>query len=89
MNTHRELTRSTRTPRRRPIRFHNVVGSHLHSIGWSRGNLEVNFRDGTRYRYDDVPIGIYRRLLRAESKGGFLHREIKLRGFSYQELQNA
>jgi len=47
--------------------------------------LELQFRDGTCYRYRDVPNTIYRNLLAATSQGGFFNRHI--RGiFAYAKL---
>jgi KTSC domain len=39
--------------------------------------LEVEFRDGTLYRYDGVPPAVHAALLRAKSKGRFLNTAIR------------
>ena len=39
--------------------------------------LQVEFHDGTVYRYLDVPIYAYRELLRADSKGAHLNHHIR------------
>ena len=41
--------------------------------------LVLQFRNGARYRYQDVPNRIYRELLDATSKGAFFNQHI--RGF--------
>ena len=47
--------------------------------------LEVNFRDGTRYSYFGVKPGLYRDLLRANSKGVFFNQHIRDH-FAYAKL---
>lgn len=39
--------------------------------------LEIEFRDGTAYRYDGVPSAIWAKLLQSESKGRYLNTEIR------------
>jgi hypothetical protein len=64
------------------IRSRALVGSScVASVGYctKTGTLEVEFRSGTIYRYDRVPVDIYRGFLDAQSKGHFFHRFIKTR----------
>ncbi len=42
-----------------------------------RGLLEIEFKNGKRYRYHDVPELVYRQLLAADSAGKFLNTRIK------------
>lgn len=39
--------------------------------------LEIQFKDGSVYQYFDVPETVFNELLAAESKGKFLHQQIK------------
>lgn len=52
---------------RRPVNSSNVS-----SVGWEEGVLEVEFRGGKLYRYEDVPESEYRALLGADSPGKYL-----------------
>jgi hypothetical protein len=56
---------------RRPVSSSNVA-----SIGWEDGTLEVEFRSGHLYQYDDVPEEEYERLLGAGSVGRYLNAHI-------------
>ena len=42
-----------------------------------RESLQVWFRDGRAYRYDDVPQGLYQGLLCADSTGAYFNRRIR------------
>ena len=50
-----------------------------------RGELQLDFRDGTRYLYSGVTADLYRDLLCATSKGSFFNRYIRSH-FSYAKL---
>jgi len=39
--------------------------------------LEIEFKNGTIYQYFDIPETLFNELLCAESKGKFLHQQIK------------
>jgi hypothetical protein len=41
--------------------------------------LELEFRDGTTYRYRGVPEQVYQELLRSESKGRYFNQYIRNR----------
>jgi len=43
--------------------------------------LEVEFTNGSIYRYLDVPVGVYAQLLSADSVGRFLNQHIRDRYF--------
>jgi len=55
-----------------------VTSQIIHSVGYDAdtSTLEVQFRNDWLYRYDDVPVEVYRALLGAESHGKFLKRHI-------------
>lgn len=46
--------------------------SHLESAAYSNGTLEVAFKDGSRYRYFNVPPHIAAHLMDADSPGAYL-----------------
>jgi hypothetical protein len=50
-----------------------VDSSNLYSIGYNRetSKLQIEFKDGKVYEYDDVPENVYDSFRRAESKGQF------------------
>ncbi len=58
-----------------------VDSSAVAAVDYSarRHCLDVEFRNGGRYRYHGVPSTEYRRLLRAESVGAFVNQEVKPR----------
>ena len=71
-------------PRHRPaiesrIKREPVASRGLAAIGYSKRlrALEVEFRDGSIYRYADVPRSLYRQLMAAESKAGFYNRHVR------------
>ncbi len=55
-----------------------VASGALKSVGYDAGTrvLEVEFRTGRVYQYEDVPPETHAWLLRVENKGGFLNRMI-------------
>ena len=66
---------------------HSVASSNLASVGYNRetDTLEVEFLDGSVYQYYDVPENMYDQLMRAGSKGQFLHAYIK-NAYSYSRV---
>ena len=56
-----------------------VESSALAAIGYDRASAElyVEFIDGDRYAYAQVPYVIWRALQAADSKGGFVNRVLK------------
>lgn len=56
-----------------------VVSSQIIlSVGYdsSRSMLEVEFRNGWTYQYDDLPASVYKDLMGAPSHGKYLKRHI-------------
>ena len=55
-----------------------VTSEIIDSVGYDAETLtlEVQFRNGWLYRYDDVPAEIYRALMSADSHGRYLKRNI-------------
>lgn len=51
----------------------------------SQALLHLSFRNGTNYRYSDVPAEVYDQLLLAESKGRFFNLHIRNR-YAYTKI---
>jgi hypothetical protein len=60
----------------------------LHAVGYERktNELEVLFKTGDRYRYENVPLSIYLDLLRAQSKGKYMQEHV-IGEFSYYRMK--
>lgn len=59
-----------------------VKSSNLESVGYDKDNrvLVVQFKGkeySVKYYYAKVPPVVYRELLKAESKGGFIYENVK------------
>ncbi len=50
-----------------------------------QSRLEIEFRNGQRYLYFQVPPACYQQLLQADSKGSYFNRRIRNR-FPFQHL---
>lgn len=61
-----------------------VDSSNIEAIRHVGGDLHVRFKNGAEYVYSDVPEHVYEGLLHADSKGSYMHREIKGK-FSYSK----
>jgi len=51
--------------------------SHIKSVGYDNGVMELEFHNGKRYRYSDVAPNVYSLLTRAPSAGEFFHKFVK------------
>lgn len=56
-----------------------VISSNLKSVGYDSGTstLEVEFKKGRIYQYQNVPPEKYSSLLDADSKGRYFNKNIK------------
>lgn len=56
-----------------------VESSALQTVGYSRRlrALEIEFHDGSIYRYLEVPSAIHRQLLAAESKATYYNQKVR------------
>jgi hypothetical protein len=65
-----------------------VTSSNLRSVGYDKAKkvLEVEFRTGAIYQYEDVPEAIYTQLLRAPSHGEFFSRYVR-NDFKYKRVK--
>lgn len=57
----------------------SVRSSNIRSVGYDPASrtLEVEFHSGGVYQYSGVPENVYQGLMRAASKGSYLHDHIK------------
>lgn len=65
-----------------------VKNSNIQSVGYDPESctLEVEYKSGSIYQYQDVPQRAYDGLLRAESKGRYLNASIKAK-YPYKRLE--
>jgi hypothetical protein len=65
-----------------------VHSSHVQAIGYDEMNqiLYIQFKDGTYYRYQGVPIAEFYGLQNATSVGEYLNQNIKKGPYAYQRL---
>ena len=58
---------------------YSVASSNVASVGYDSATqtLEVEFLSGAVYQYYNVPENMYDQLIKASSKGRFLHTHIK------------
>lgn len=54
-----------------------VVSSLIEEIGHKDNTLEVKFRNGGTYRYDNVPAALHSEMMDADSVGSFFLKRIK------------
>lgn len=66
-----------------------LTSSLLNSVAYdaSHALLEVEFRDGSVYRYENVPPDVHEDLLRAESHGKFFIRYIR-NEYPYERIED-
>jgi hypothetical protein len=65
-----------------------VVSSTISSVGYDLQLmvLEVQFHSGGVYQYFGVPQPVYRGLMIAGSKGGYLDTFVKKAGYAHQRI---
>ena len=65
-----------------------VKSSNLKAVGYDEEKriLYVDFLNGTKYQYFDVPRFLFEELLKADSKGSYLDRRIKKGPYKYQKI---
>jgi len=75
------------TENRRTIVTILVESSSLHAVGYApeTKSLRVTFRNGSTYRYFDVPYEVFQDLLHANSKGRYFNDSIRP-AFRYERL---
>ena len=65
----------TTLPQRIELQSTSLAAATYHSVG----RLQLDFLDGSRYDYFDVPAQTFHDLLRSPSKGKFFNAEIRKR----------
>lgn len=63
----------------KPIEMVPVESSNIESVGYDKkkNELYVEFKNGSTYKYFELPSSLHAQMLAADSKGGFLNKEIK------------
>ena len=58
---------------------YTVASSNIASVGYDSATetLEVEFSSGSIYQYYNIPENMYNQMIKASSKGKFLHTYIK------------
>jgi len=61
------------------IKREPVESTALAAVGYSRKlhALEIEFNNGAIYRYEDVPVAVYRGLLGADSKARYYDQNVR------------
>lgn len=54
-----------------------VVSSNISEIGYHEGRLQIQFANGSRYAYDNVPREIHADFMASESKGKYFATHIR------------
>lgn len=56
-----------------------VASSNLSAVGYdeARQELQVEFKDGKKYAYADVPVEVFNELLGAKSVGSFFMKQVR------------
>jgi KTSC domain len=65
-----------------------VDSTSLDQIGFDDGNSEVHvvFKNGEHYVYSNVSQEVWEEFRNATSKGTFLNRELKAKGYPYRKM---
>ena len=66
-----------------------VTSRSLRALGYDPDNqaLEVEFHNGTKYRYEGVPAEVVKALLEADSLGRHFNQMFKPRHYRYQRIR--
>lgn len=62
-----------------PTALKPVKSSYIDSVGHDPSNnqLQVKFKDGSTFIYDDVPAKVHADMLKSDSIGSFFHTKVK------------
>jgi len=65
----------------------HVESSLIEKVSYDPKNedLWVEFKNGERYHYFEVPYPVYRHLIDAESVGKFFHKEIRGKDYHWEK----
>lgn len=64
-----------------------VESSNIASVGYDGVNLEVEFKSGAIYQYENVPIRVYDVMMKADSVGKYFNAHIKSK-YNYRRVDN-
>ena len=74
-----------RNPSQPPVQFRQSTTLASAGNDPSRAELRVDFCDGSRYAYSEVPLPLFVELLGAPSQGSFFNRQVRGR-FPYVKV---
>jgi hypothetical protein len=65
-----------------------VISTNLHSVGYDASSqlLTIEFRNGSIYEYERVPLKVHADLMKAKSHGKYFHGSIRNAGFPSQRI---
>lgn len=66
-----------------------VKSSNIMSVGWEKGELEVEFLSGDVYRYENVSEGVFKALMQSESKGRYFSDHVKRGGYVHRRVETS
>ena len=69
------------------IKRNSVQSSSIASVGYAEGILEVEFLNGSVYRYHNVPMETYVGLMNDDSHGSYLNSNVKIQGYRYEKIE--
>lgn len=66
----------------------SVSSTSIDKLGYEeqRAQLQITFKSGRTYVYEDVPVDTYEELLSAESQGAYFNRHIR-DAYEYREVR--
>jgi len=66
-----------------------VTSSAIASIGYDESSctLEIEFRTGAVYQYENVPANVYQGLVAALSKGLYFDQHVRDAGYPYTRIR--
>ena len=71
----------------RKITMIDIDSSNLNAYGWKDDVLQVEFRNGKKAQYDDVPEEVWEAFQAADSKGSFFYNEIRMGGYAWKYVR--
>lgn len=69
------------------MKHQRVTSRHLTSVAYdpNSSTLEIAFKSGATYRYQNVPAKVHEDLMKATSKGSFFDARIRM-SYKYQKI---
>lgn len=66
------------------VKSSNIAEVEFHELKDGIGEMDIKFHTGKIYRYENVPQGIYEKMINAESVGKFFDQYVKKAGYKYR-----